>query len=134
MLQRRIIAYVIDLVLAVLLGILVVRITHFEIPNHTMYPALTKYFFMTGVVMFLNEFISLSLNRQSLGHQLMGLSVQFRQPLTSMIFIRSMLKVISTVTIFVGVLSFIIMIKNEEGKSMHDSIAGSQVYVNHSIH
>lgn len=127
MLKNRIYSGLVDTLLYGLISFLFISRMNIEMPMLVGYPDFFKYFFGIGFFCFVIEFLTYAFNLQTVGHHLFQLEVKFESQTIQNMFIRCMLKAVSLGSVFVALISFIMMLRNEEQLTMHDSIARSKV-------
>lgn len=86
------------------------------------YPKMLHYPVLGIVFFFLYDFILTSLMSQTLGHNLFKLKVEFEHGGQ---YVRSVIKTLSLVTVFLAVYSFVLIDKQQ---SFHDQIARSRIW------
>lgn len=128
MMRKRVIAFMIDALLIGFAGLLITRFDHLDLgsmPYLMVYPEMVQLPIFLLFLFFIYEFLSNLLVNQTVGHSMMNLKIKYEQPSIVNTYIRSMIKVLSIVTIFLAIYSLYLL---KENKTFHDLLARSQVW------
>lgn len=128
MIRKRVIAFMIDVLIIGFVGLLLTRFGQIDLgtmPYLMFYPELVRYPIFLLFLFFIYEFLSNILVKQTIGHAVMNLKIKYEQPSLIHVYIRSMIKVLSVVTIFLASYSLYLL---KENKTFHDLLARSQVW------
>lgn len=97
------------------------------------YPYPVKIIFVGAVILFLYDFLSTLIKKSTTGHTIMDLEVKFEVESFVNVYIRSIIKTLSILSVFLGLYSLYMMLKNEDSRTVHDMISRSTVWIKSDI-